>query len=172
MFPYEILDLTFSGLLAYVSVLAAFAYIRSGKQKKRTVSLEFIKRWNDGEYTKVFSNILADPENHNKDIREILYESAMEFRFSSGKSTQAHEVERIWNFFEELSIAILYDEADEELAKEFFLYSMSSTYRISEKALLELRTNGSSRGLYLNFERLFGKWTADKSYTVVREVSK
>jgi hypothetical protein len=164
---FDLLSVVSNVIIMYAVLIAVFAYIKSQKQKKRAVSLEFIKRWNDGRYQRVFSNILSDPRNHDRDIRDILSQSAMEW----DNDPAYNEIEGIWNFFEELSIAIIFGEADEEIAKEFFIYSLANTYRISEKALYSLR-NRNSKALYLNMERLFGKWTSDKEYSVVREVSK
>ncbi|MCF2856999.1 DUF4760 domain-containing protein [Pseudoalteromonas sp. SMS1] len=164
---YDIISITSEVIVMYVLTFAVFIYIKSQRQKKRAVSLEFVKRWNDGRYQRVFSRILSDPRNHDRDIRDILSDAAMEWE----SDTNFNDIESIWNFFEELSIAILFDEADEEIAKEYFLYSLTNTYRVSERALYSLR-NSNGKGLYLNMERLFGKWTSDKEFTLVREVSK
>lgn len=164
---YELLDITTNIIIMYALVFAVFLYIKSQRQKKRSVALDFVKRWNDGRYQRVFSKLLSDPRNHDRDIRDIVSDAAMEWE----SDTNFNDIESIWNFFEELSIAILFGEADEEIAKEYFLYSLTNTYRVSERALYSLRKS-NRKGLYLNMERLFGKWTSDKEFVFVREVSK
>lgn len=164
---FDLIGVISNFITMYVAILAVYIFMKMQRQKKKSVSLDFIKRWNDGRYQRVFSKILADPENRHKDIRDILSDSASKWESDS----TFNDIEGIWNFFEELSIAIIFGEADEEIAKEFFIYSLINTYRVSERALYELRSR-NSKGLYLNMERLFGKWTSDKEYMLVREVMK
>lgn len=167
MYVLDLISTMSELVIVYVAILAVFYFIRSQRQKKRTVSLDFIKRWNDGRYQRIFSNILAEPGNENRDIRDILTDRAVRW----GKDSSSNDIESIWNFYEELSIAILFGEADEEIAKEFFIYSLVNTYRISERALYEIRSH-NNKALYLNMERLYGKWTSEKEYLVVKEVLK
>lgn len=165
MYPLELVDVMSNFIIIYVAVMALYFFMRSQKQKKRSASMYFIKRWNDGRYQRVFSQLSSNPENTHRDIRDVLFDSASKWE----SDDYFKELEGVWNFFEELSIAIIFGEADEEIAKEFFIYSLINTYRISERALHELRRN-NSKALYLNMERLYGKWTSNKEYLLVKEV--
>lgn len=167
MYVFDLISAMSDLVVVYVAILVVFFFLRSQRQKKRTVSLDFIKRWNDGRYQRIFSNILSEPGNESKDIRDILTDRAVRW----GKDSSSNDIESIWNFYEELSIAILFGEADEEIAKEFFIYSLVNTYRISERALYKIRSR-NNKALYLNMERLYGKWTSEKEYLVVKEVLK
>ncbi len=167
MYVFDVISVASELVLMYVAILAMYFFMRSQRQKKRAISMEFVKRWNDGRYQRIFSNILSEPGNQDRDIRDILTDRALRW----GKDSSINDIEGIWNFFEELSIAIIFGEADEEIAKEFFFYSLVNTYRISERALYEIRSH-NNRALYLNMERLYGKWTSDKEYLLVKEVFK
>jgi len=167
MYVFDLISVMSELVIVYVAILAVYFFMRSQRQKKRAASLDLIKRWNDGRYQRIFSNILSEPGNQDRDIRDILSDRATRW----GKDSSSNDIESIWNFFEELSIAILFGEADEEIAKEFFIYSLVNTYRISERALYEIRSR-NNKALYLNMERLYGKWTSEKEYLVVKEVLK
>lgn len=152
----------------YFALVAIWFYIKGLKQRKRAAALEFIKRWNDNNYQRILNNVLFDPKNENRDIRKVLREAV-----TSIEAEDSHrDLVRVWDFFEELSIAIVFNEVDEDVAKEFFFYNLIQTYRLSEKAFNHLRSHQNNISLYANFERVLGKWAASKEYTIVREVTR
>jgi hypothetical protein len=161
----DVLRFSTDFIIMYAVVIALWFYLKNQKQRKRSTSLDFIKRWNDGGYQVILTSILNDPQNYERDIREAIKESVTEI----GKDTNHTELVRIWDFFEELSIAIIFNEADDAVAKEFFYYTLIQTYRVSEKAFYELRERQHNPALYANFERVLGKWSSSKEYTLVRE---
>ncbi|MEW8658858.1 MAG: DUF4760 domain-containing protein [Candidatus Thiodiazotropha endolucinida] len=165
---YEIVDIIFNITVFYAVVIGLYVYLRSLRQKRRTVSLEYIKRWNQDQLNLIFSQLVGESRTSNKNLREALLDWSQE----GSSSKQIQELEKVWNFFEELALAILFREADEEIAKEFFYYSLLSTYKLSGPVIDSLREKTGNRGLYANIERLYGKWSFDKEYTVIREVSK
>ena len=150
---FEILDIALNIVIVYAVLIGVIIYIKGQKQKKRTVSLEYIRRWNEQGYQSIFADLLGGSNRQNTDIREYLYEKVK----GSQDSTGLKEIERVLNFFEELAIAILFKEADEEIAKEFFIYSLITTYKVSEYAIYEIKARYRSKGIYTNYERLFGK---------------
>lgn len=156
-------------IIIYALFIAFYFYFRSQRQKRRSASLDFIRRWNDLGYQRILSHITLDPKNKDKDIRDVLFTYSLNRDYQAEKN---QDFMRVWDFFEELSIAIMFHEIDEDIAKEFFFYSLIQTYRISEKSFYELRSMQSNKSLYANFERVFGKWSAGKEYTLVREVSR
>lgn len=162
---FDILRFSTDFIIMYAAIIAVYFYLRNQRQKKRAVSLEFIRRWNDGGYQVILSSLLNDPENYDRDIREAIRKSSK--AIEKGGSHQ--DIMRVWGFFEELSIAIIFNEADDAVAKEFFYYSLIQTYRVSERSFYELREIQRNHVLYANFERVFGKWASSREYTVVRE---
>ncbi|MDP2596009.1 DUF4760 domain-containing protein [Alteromonas stellipolaris] len=156
-------------IIVYVLFTAFYFYYKNQREKRRTASLDYIRRWNDLGYQRILSSISDDALSQHKDIRDVLQYSAMGMKYRDDKEA---DFMRVWDFFEELSIAIIFNQIDEEIAKEFFFYSLIQTYRISEKSFLKLRMRQKNKALYANFERVFGKWTASKEYTLVREVVK
>jgi hypothetical protein len=165
---FDLLSLGSDLIIVYFALAALMFYMRGQKQKKRAAALELIKRWNDNNYQEVLNDVLFDPKNSNRDIRKILRDSATSYE----KEESHRKLYRVWDFFEEISIAIMFNEVDEDVAKEFFFYNLIETYRLSEKAFQQLRSQQNNIALYANFERVLGKWAASKEYTIVREVSR
>lgn len=168
MGTFDLLSLGSDLIIVYFALAAFLFYVKGLKQKKRAAALEFIKRWNDNNYQRILNDVLFDPKNENRDIRKVLRGAAISFE----KEDSHRELVRVWDFFEELSIAIMFNEVDEGVAKEFFFYNLIQTYRLSEKAFAQLRHHQNNISLYANFERVLGKWAASKEYTILREVSR
>jgi len=156
-------------MIVYALFIAFYFYFKTQRQKRRSASLDFIRRWNDLGYQRLLSNISDDALTQQRDIRDMLEFSSLRARYNQ---EQNQDFMRVWDFFEELSIAIIFNQIDEEVAKEFFFYSLIQTYRISERSFHQLRRRQKNKALYANFERVFGKWSAGKEYTLVKEVVK
>lgn len=156
-------------IIIYAISVAFYFYFKNQREKRRAASLDYVRRWNDLGYQRILSSISDDALSQHKDIRDVLQSSAIGMKFHDDKQA---DFMRVWDFFEELSIAIIFNQIDEEIAKEFFFYSLIQTYRISEKSFFQLRSRQKNKALYANFERVFGKWSASKEYTLVREVVK
>lgn len=163
----ELIGLIQNTIIAYAIVLMIFFYFRWQKQRRRFTALDYIKRWNQ-ELSHF--QLLRDMQS-KRDLSDLELDSVREE--SSGreiKNSELDELIRALNFFEELAIAVLFHEADEEMAKEFFFYSLVSAFRHSEPLIMKYRSR--NRALYVNLERLYGKWAFDRKYILVRRVAK
>lgn len=164
----ETLNLVVVAAAAYSVVIAVVLYLRSQRQKRRAVTLDYIKRWNQelvrAEIIGLSGEVARDVSDYRSIIKKLSDEDL------NGK--QLSQLLRTWDFFEELAIAIFFMEADEEMAKEFFFYALIGTYRSSEPAIDVYRKRLNNKALYKNLERLYGKWAFDKNYVLVREVAK
>lgn len=156
---YNFISMFIFMLILYIITFAFYYFTKIQKQKRRKITLNYIKRWNDLGYQTIFSQLYGEQSdritNKNSKISHIIYEKAD----SSLYYESLKDMEKVWNFFEELALAIIFKEADEEMAREFFIYSVITTYRMSEKAFYKLKEKYNNKALYNNFERLVGKWT-------------
>lgn len=132
--------------ILYALMVALVAYIKSNRDKKKLLTLEFIKRWNEREFHK-----LTNSHDNNDEFSF----NKSEYKRSLLKITA--EIHLDLSFFEELSLAIFNGQADEKVARDYFLYYLVETYTAAEKTLFEER-NIQKKGLFRNVERLYGKW--------------
>lgn len=165
---FDALDLFVAVAIGYGIFIAIFLYFRSLKQKRRSVALNYIRRWNEQDLRSAFSKLVSDARSEKVDLEELLYRWSTD----AHEPSRVTEMLRVWDFFEEMSLAVIFGEADEELAKQFFFYSLITTYRISERPIGFFRDRYRSAGLYRNLERLYGKWSSDKKFVLVREVAR
>ncbi|MEG4679319.1 hypothetical protein ABN097_04670 [Enterobacter cloacae] len=143
---FEILNTALQLLLIYTVVVAAMAYIKNLRDKKKLLTLSYIKRWND----RAFESHTADKNKPNDNILDWEHQSKL-----------AATVHLNLSFFEELALAIFNSQADEKLAKDFFYINLMSTYRFAEKEMQNERLVFSN-SLYRNAERLYGRWLKDQ----------
>lgn len=143
---FEILNTSFQLLLIYTVVVAAMAYIKNLRDKKKLLTLSYIKRWNDRAFE---SHINADNNKRKDSYLDWEHQSKLEIKVHLNLS-----------FFEELALAIFNSQADEKLAKDFFYINLMSTYRFAEKEMQNER-QVFSNSLYRNAERLYGRWLKD-----------
>ena len=163
---FDSINLVVSISIVYAIAVAAYFYIKAQRSKRRAVSLDYIKRWNEQNFRASFSRLVADASSREIDERQLLREWSQD----ASSEHPFHDFLRIWDFFEELSIAVFFGQADEEIVKQYFLYTLISTYNISESAIQGFRDTYASAAIYRNLEKLYGKWASEKEYVVVREV--
>ncbi|HHA1867045.1 TPA: hypothetical protein ACOEA1_000786 [Enterobacter hormaechei subsp. xiangfangensis] len=144
---FEILNTSFQLILIYTVIISAMAYVKNLKDKKKLLTLSYIKRWNDRAF-----------HTHNKtdNIASFTQDS-----YRDHQSKLELTVHLNLSFFEELALAIFNSQADEKLAKDFFYYNLMSTYRFAEKEMQNERLIFSN-SLYRNAERLYGRWLKDQ----------
>jgi hypothetical protein len=144
---FEILNTSFQLILIYTVIISAMAYVKNLKDKKKLLTLSYIKRWNDRAF---------DTHNKTDNIASFTQDS-----YRDHQSKLELTVHLNLSFFEELALAIFNSQADEKLAKDFFYYNLMSTYRFAEKEMQNERLIFSN-SLYRNAERLYGRWLKDQ----------
>lgn len=122
-------------------------YIKNLKDKKKLLTLSYIKRWNDRAF-----------DTYNTTDNSA---SGKQYSYTDHQSKLELMVHLNLSFFDELALAIFNSQADEKLAKDFFYYNLMSTYRLAEKEMQNERLIFSN-SLYRNAERLYGRWLKDQ----------
>ncbi|MBH3155885.1 DUF4760 domain-containing protein [Serratia ureilytica] len=151
----EIINLSFNFIMTYALLVAVFLYMRSARDKKKRLALDYIRRWNDEGYFKSLYNIehcfFSDGYKDKIDA------------YSDDLFIEHSELNHVLAFFEELSLAILNNQADEKISQDFFVLQLATTFIIADKMLMEQR-KVRGKGLYRNVERLYGKWLAENLF--------
>lgn len=143
---FEILNTSFQLILVYIVIVAVIAYVKNSRDKRKLLTLSYIKRWNDRAF-----------DTYNKTDNRASFEQISDREHRSKLELTVH---LNLSFFDELALAIFNSQADEKLAKDFFHYSLMSTYRFAEKEMQNERLIFSNN-LYRNAERLYGRWLKD-----------
>jgi hypothetical protein len=116
MYFEQIFNLIYGAAIIYALLVALYFYIKGQRQRRRSVTLDYIKRWNQ-EYA------LLEPKSFSSrlNVYSKRAESSIIRSIAAGHiSEDSRDLIATWNFYEELAIAIFFHEADEEMAKEFF----------------------------------------------------
>ena len=120
--------------------------------KKKGFSSQLIDKWLDPEMTKL---ILKSTPLQQK-IRKLNAEQGM--KELDKNVSNRHALLTVLNFFEQLSVSIINDLADEKMLKEFFR-NIVVTYYNANKGMIDARRKyRNNQKLFSQFEQLAKKW--------------
>lgn len=148
----QAVSLIFIGL----SIFMLIALYRKNEARTRLEKAQqFILRWNDPNFIQ-FSSRVFEPSTINEMKRIVASREKID---GEAYRIEFIHVISILNFFEEMSLSVEFNLADERLLRRYFAQSAFEVFKSLEPIIVRLREERSNKSIFVTFERLVGRWS-------------
>jgi hypothetical protein len=123
----------------------------SARHDRQAVAFAFHDKWKDLPLLKIEMTFKNLDGKNEKEVREFL----------QANQTDEEAVIELFNFFEEIGIAVKYQYADETISCRFYEEAATRYFSLLADYLTWYRMKANRTGLYENYEWLAKKWRDD-----------
>jgi len=120
---------------------AIYALFLNVQAARNAAARRFIERWTDPTFAA-----------HRKAISDMVEKGDL------GPSPDRQALLAILNFWEEIAVAVLWHEADEDLLQDFFYSAVIKSFGVTEGWIKKERVARNQPSGYIRFENLYNRW--------------
>lgn len=141
--------------IAYLLLFAVFNQRRAERKTQMQYAASFVQKWTSAEFLAITQTLFS---SDNRKILAMLMHGDRDVLTQSDKRVLDAAISLL-SFFEEMALSIEYRLSYEPILRRYFAQTARDIFKSCEGLIHLYREEHNNKTLFVNFERLIGRWS-------------